>query len=189
VSSAHAETLVVSAGKGGRVSRSCGPIPDPVAVRVGARWRVSGWGLPTFVHHDARREPCGPVPGPVNFPRSPSLTDADRLAAQESIQAVHAAPRAEALPPHRLIDKQDTPPAIRMNGRGAGEPLPGGERARLIAIAQHHNGLRREQLTVLTGCADQRAADLEGLREFRGRDAIPRSFFAGAPAAGAQTSR
>jgi hypothetical protein len=38
-----------------------------------------------------------------------------------------------------------------MNGRGAGEPLPRGERACLIAIAQHHNGVRREQLTVLTG--------------------------------------
>jgi uncharacterized protein len=53
-------------------------------------------------------------------------------------------------PPHKLSDKQGTPPAIRMNGRGAGEPLPRGERACLIAIAQHHNGVRREQLTVLT---------------------------------------
>ena len=76
-----------------------------------------------------------------------------------------------------------------MNGRGAGEPLAGGERACLIAIAQHHDGVRREQLTVLTGYADRRAADLEGLRDLQGRVAIPRSFFAAAPAVGAQTSR
>jgi uncharacterized protein len=79
-------------------------------------------------------------------------------------------------PPHKLIDKQSTPPAVRMNGRGAGEPLPRGERACLIAIAQHHNGVRREQLTVLTGYADRRAADLEGLRDLRGRVAIQEFF-------------
>lgn len=37
------------------------------------------------------------------------------------------------------------------NGHDTGEPLPEGERKCLIAIAQHANGVRREQLTVLTG--------------------------------------
>jgi hypothetical protein len=64
-------------------------LPDPVAVRVGgplARFQV-GRSLgrrPTFVHPDARREPCGPVPGPVNFPRGPETDRCrSRSAAQE----------------------------------------------------------------------------------------------------------
>jgi hypothetical protein len=42
--------------------------------------------------------------------------------------------------------RQSTP--SRANGSGE---LPKGERACLIAIAQHQDGVRREQLTVLTG--------------------------------------
>jgi hypothetical protein len=53
--------------------------------------------------------------------------------------------------PTRLYERGDAELFARLNGRGAGEPLPRGERACLIAIAQHHNGVRREQLTVLTG--------------------------------------
>ncbi len=42
-------------------------------------------------------------------------------------------------------------PAPTPRGDGAGEPLGKGERAILIAVAQHPDGVTREQLTVLTG--------------------------------------
>ena len=44
------------------------------------------------------------------------------------------------------------PPAMRRaSSNGSAEPLPKGERACLIAMAQHPDGVTREQLTVLTG--------------------------------------
>jgi uncharacterized protein len=75
--------------------------------------------------------------------------------------------RAPALntPPLRQkpSDNQSAPPA-RANGRG--ESLPKGERACLIAIAQRHSGVRREQLTVVTGYKrSSRDAYVQRLRE------------------------
>jgi hypothetical protein len=64
-------------------------LPDPVAVRVGgplARFQVGAtWcRRPTFVPPDARREPSGPVPGPVNVPGGPEPDRCrSRSAAQE----------------------------------------------------------------------------------------------------------
>jgi hypothetical protein len=50
-------------------------------------------------------------------------------------------------PPRQFNGIQSVPPA-RLNGSGE---LPKGERKCLVAIAQHQNGVRREQLTVLSG--------------------------------------
>jgi hypothetical protein len=61
---------------------------------------------------------------------------------------------------------QKKPPAAMANGSGIGEHLPKGERTCLIVIAQHHNGVRREQLTVLTGYKrSSRDAYVQRLRE------------------------
>jgi hypothetical protein len=58
---------------------------------------------------------------------------------------------------------QQTP---RPKTNGHGEPLPKGERACLIAISQYPNGVRREQLTVLTGYKrSSRDAYIQRLRE------------------------
>ncbi|MEQ1891062.1 MAG: DUF87 domain-containing protein [Planctomycetota bacterium] len=51
------------------------------------------------------------------------------------------------------LARQQPAPRVRSGGGSgaAGAPLPRGERAVLTAIAQHHDGVTREQLTVLTG--------------------------------------
>jgi hypothetical protein len=55
-------------------------------------------------------------------------------------------------------------PSARANGRD--ELLPKGERACLVAIAQHRGGVRRQQLTVLTGYKrSSRDAYVQRLRE------------------------
>jgi hypothetical protein len=73
---------------------------------------------------------------------------ANSRAISEAVTAMLATP-VPFKPSMRRPVPPPIPPAIRMNG--GGEPLPKGERACLIAIAQNHNGVRREQLTVLTG--------------------------------------
>ncbi len=60
-----------------------------------------------------------------------------------------------------------TPPSIRPATKGSSSaPLPKGERAVLIAVAQHRHGCTRSQLTILTGYKrSSRDAYIQRLRE------------------------
>jgi hypothetical protein len=77
--------LIKAGGSPTRVSHF--PTQSPCA--WGGRWRVFRLGFntgrrSTLLHPDARREPFGHVPGPVNFPRGPEPDQCrSRSAAQE----------------------------------------------------------------------------------------------------------
>jgi hypothetical protein len=73
---------------------------------------------------------------PLQWRGAPSPTPDKHLAAHRANRAVLVVDRSDL---HRSVDFAPS------------EHLPSGERACLIAIAQHSNGVRREQLTVLTG--------------------------------------
>jgi hypothetical protein len=100
--------------------------------------------------------------------------EARRLADQAFDQA-EAAKKAAPVPTRALVAMTPLPKRIkadinraitRQEGNGAGEYLPKGERACLIAAAQHPNGVTRPQLTVLTGYKrSSRDAYIQRLRE------------------------
>jgi uncharacterized protein len=73
------------------------------------------------------------------------------------------APTATSAAPPRRSSR--TPP-VRAGSNGSGEPLPRGEAATLAACIQFPDGLRREQLTVLTGYKrSSRDAYIQRLKE------------------------
>jgi CRP-like cAMP-binding protein len=85
-----------------------------------------------------------------------------RTAASDALAAVH---RALATPAQKLVEKvapafkhvhfdppkRTAPPPVATNGSAPEGPLGRGEMRVLTAIAQHPDGVTREQLTVLTG--------------------------------------
>lgn len=98
---------------------------------------------------------------------------ADRFPAalQEVTAALRMAASRPALPmahprPAIVTATRQAPPVTRRAAAGAPSNLPRGERAVLEALIQYPDGLRREQLTVLTGYKrSSRDAYLQRLRE------------------------
>ncbi len=96
-------------------------------------------------------------------------------ATADSLRKALGAPPAPPIAEMRALERvvregrrAPPPPPRRPNGHaGAADPsLPKGERITLIAIAQHPDGVTREQLTVLTGYKrSTRDAYLQRLRE------------------------
>jgi hypothetical protein len=73
-------------------------------------------------------------------------------------------PGSTSSPPQQRLTNVQTAPPARSNG--SGDLLPKGARACLVAIAQHPGGVRRQQLTVLTGYKrSSRDAYVQRLRE------------------------
>lgn len=96
-----------------------------------------------------------------------STTQADVDKGQDLLASI--TPRiAITVPPSRLAPKPVTVRQImdKIVSAPTSAPLPKGERACLIAIAQHANGVTRQQLTVLTGYKrSSRDAYIQRLKE------------------------
>jgi hypothetical protein len=101
------------------------------------------------------------------------VTKEARRLADKAFDDAEAMKKA-APPPARLVDwikkNKDSIPSPRQPPKGTvngtGTALPRGERACLIAAAQHPNGVTRQQLTVLTGYKrSSRDAYIQRLRE------------------------
>lgn len=112
--------------------------------------RFKAFDLPSFVQEELKQwEHLGAIKPPA-----PKLVNRHDFAATHATARVHVSTKP--------LDRQNVDRAPRAEGG----TLPKGERACLIAAAQHPNGVTRQQLTVLTGYKrSSRDAYIQRLRE------------------------
>lgn len=108
----------------------------------------------------------------VMLPKADAVIEAVHVLRVATLPAANYRPgfsRPSSVPQHsRSALRPPMPRAkpVGTNGHRIGEMLPKGERACLIAVSQYQNGVRREQLTVLTGYKrSSRDAYIQRLRE------------------------
>lgn len=122
--------------------------------------QIKAFDLPSFVQEQLKQwEQVGAIspPKPVNV-----VVPARRVIDAKTGSDITGQPHVRMLPPTRPWGQQNG-----LERRRAPEAsLPKGERACLIAAAQHPNGVTRQQLTVLTGYKrSSRDAYIQRLRE------------------------